>query len=46
MSGVQNSNQGVTRVDNVVGAAFKVEILLGLSSEFQPEGDRGSGERS
>lgn len=46
MSGVQNPNQGLARVDNVVGATFKVEILLGLSSEFQPEGNRGSGERS
>ena len=36
MSGVQNPNQGVTRVDNVVGATFKVETLFGLSSEFQP----------
>ena len=46
ISGIQNPYQGVTRVDNVVGATFKVEILLGLSSEFQPEGNRGSGERS
>lgn len=36
----------MTRVDNVVGAAFKVEILLGLASEFHPEGNRGGGERS
>ena len=46
MSGVQNPNQGVTRVDNVVGATFKVESFVGLSSEFQPEGNRGSEERS
>ena len=46
MSGVQNPNQGVTRMDNVMGATFKVEIPLGLSFKFQPEGNRGSGERN
>ena len=37
--GVKNTNQGVTRVDHVVGASFKVEIPLGLASKFQPKGN-------
>lgn len=44
--GVKNTNQGVTRVDHVVGASFKVEIPLGLASKFQPKGSCRSGERS
>lgn len=44
--GVKNTNQGVTRVDHVVGASCKIVIPLGLASKFQPKGNRRSGERS
>ncbi|KAL9985053.1 hypothetical protein ACROYT_G007410 [Oculina patagonica] len=44
--GVQNPYQDATRVDNVGGVTLEVEVLLGLASEFQLEGNRRSGERS
>ena len=43
--GVQNPDQGATRVDNVGGVTLKVEVLLGLAFEFQLEWNRRSRKR-
>ena len=44
ISGVQDSYYHVARVDSALGAAFKVEVLFGLASQLQFEGNGGSRE--